>query len=85
VNNILKHANASEINISILIDQKELDVTIEDNGIGFNPEQLKDKTGIGISNILKRIQFLKGTIHWDSQIGKGTTVVINIPFQSNEL
>jgi signal transduction histidine kinase len=82
VNNVMKHANSSELNISILIDSTELDVTIEDNGIGFNPDMLKDKAGIGISNILKRIQFLKGTIHWDSQKGKGTTVVINIPFQS---
>jgi signal transduction histidine kinase len=56
-----------------------VDVTIEVNGRGFNPSQLSEKAGIGISNIQKRVQFLKGEIHWDSQVGKGTTVVINIP------
>lgn len=79
VNNVLKHANASELNISILVDDLMVDVTIEDNGRGFNPSQLSEKAGIGISNIQKRVQFLKGEIHWDSQVGKGTTVVINIP------
>lgn len=79
VNNVLKHANASELNISILVDEHMVDVTIEVNGRGFNPSQLSEKAGIGISNIQKRVQFLKGEIHWDSQVGKGTTVVINIP------
>ena len=79
VNNVLKHANASELNISILVDELMVDVTIEDNGRGFNPSQLSEKAGIGISNIQKRVQFLKGEIHWDSQVGQGTTVVINIP------
>ncbi len=79
VNNVLKHANASELNISILVDENELDVTIEDNGKGFNINNLSEKAGIGISNIQKRIQFLKGDIHWDSIEGRGTTVVMNVP------
>jgi two-component system NarL family sensor kinase len=79
VNNVLKHADASELNISILIDHQELDVTIEDNGKGFDITNLSEKAGIGISNIQKRIQFLKGEIHWDSVAGKGTTVVMNVP------
>ncbi|HPI55031.1 MAG TPA: sensor histidine kinase, partial [Chitinophagaceae bacterium] len=79
VNNVLKHAYASELNISILVNASEVDVTIEDNGVGFDTTKLSDKAGIGISNMQKRIQFLKGDIHWDSQEGKGTTVVLNVP------
>jgi signal transduction histidine kinase len=79
VNNVFKHADASELNITILLDHNELDVTIEDNGKGFKLDDLKDKSGIGVSNIKKRVQFLKGNIHWDSEPGKGTTVVMNIP------
>ncbi len=79
VNNVLKHADASELNISILIDQREVDVTIEDNGKGFDIASLHEKAGIGIENIRKRIQFLKGEIHWDSVPGNGTTVVMNVP------
>lgn len=79
VNNVLKHAQASELNISILVNASEVDVTIEDNGVGFDATKLSDKAGIGISNMQKRIQFLKGDIHWDSQVGKGTTVVLNVP------
>jgi two-component system NarL family sensor kinase len=79
VNNVLKHANASELNISILADSNVIDVTIEDNGSGFDITKLSEKAGIGISNMQKRIKFLKGEIHWDSMLGKGTTVIINVP------
>lgn len=83
VNNVLKHANASELNISILVNKIEIDVTIEDNGKGFNINTLSEKAGIGIENMQKRILFLKGDIHWDSAIGKGTTVVMNVPMDKS--
>ena len=83
VNNVLKHANASELNISILVNKIEIDVTIEDNGKGFDINSLSEKAGIGIENMQKRILFLKGDIHWDSAIGKGTTVVMNVPMDKS--
>ncbi len=82
VNNTLKHANASELNISILINEKEIDVTLEDNGKGFDINNLNEKSGMGIENVQKRVHFLKGEIHWDSHPGNGTTVVINIPISN---
>lgn len=85
VNNTLKHANASELNISILINKNEIDITIEDNGKGFDIENLSEKAGLGIDNIQKRIQFLKGDVHWDSSPGNGTTIVMNIPTQEKTI
>ena len=80
INNIIKHANANEVNIQMLIRQKnKLSISIEDNGKGFNTGNAVTFEGIGLKNIYSRIAFLKGTVNIDSQIGKGTAVYIEVP------
>ena len=75
--NIIKHAKANFVSVSILIDE-EINMLIEDNGIGFNTN-IKTN-GIGLQNIKDRIQSLNGTLHVDSELNKGTTLNINIPY-----
>jgi signal transduction histidine kinase len=79
VANVFKHANASVLDITLIKDPLCINIVIEDNGKGFELNQAKQKDGIGLKNIESRVNFLKGTIEWDSKIGKGTVVVINIP------
>jgi signal transduction histidine kinase len=79
VNNVIKHAKASKLNIQLCNDEDGISITIEDDGRGFNTAGLKQDTGIGIKNIQSRIAFLKGTVDFDSAEGKGTLVAIHIP------
>lgn len=79
VSNTVKHAQATEIGIQLLKHDKYLNLIIEDNGRGFDTSKINDFNGIGLKNMLSRIQFLNGTIHFDSYPGKGTTVSIDIP------
>ena len=80
VNNIIKHANANHITIQLLKYDNELTLMIEDNGQGFDVQQtLNSDRGIGLKNIISRIEFLKGQTHFDSTVSKGTTVSIEIP------
>jgi len=79
VNNVIKHAKASELDISILRSNDGIDVMIEDNGLGFDIFNLPINHGIGLENIRSRIKFLKGTVEWNSGVGKGTLVSIFIP------
>lgn len=80
VNNVIKHAQATRLDISIgQEDNGEIDVMIEDNGIGFNVQEALKKEGIGLQNIKSRIEFLKGTVQWDSNANNGTLVAIHIP------
>ncbi len=81
VNNVIKHAQASNLDISIIKSADGIDVMIEDNGIGFNINQLSQNTGIGLSNIQSRIQYLEGTVEWNSSENNGTLVAIFIPFK----
>ncbi len=78
VNNVIKHANAQKLDIQIHKDEDGISVTIEDDGKGFDPRNLK-KTGIGLKNIYSRVQLQNGTVDIDSQPGKGTLVAIHMP------
>ena len=77
VNNIIKHSKATTVNIQIIRHEQELTVMIEDNGVGFNTHNISP--GIGLQNIKSRIEFLNGSLNFDSHPGKGTTVSIEIP------
>lgn len=81
VNNIIKHAQASEVSIQFIKHEKELTILIEDNGKGFDVNKKLNETdgGIGLKNIQSRIDFLNGEVIFDSYLNKGTTVTIEIP------
>lgn len=79
VNNIIKHAKASQISMQLIRHETELNVMIEDNGIGFDTNKLDTFDGIGLKGIQTRIEFLNGSVHFDSSIGRGTTVIIDVP------
>ena len=73
INNMLKHAKATEISIQLRITGSIVALTIKDNGIGFDTSQ--QPKGLGIKNIELRTQILKGHSKFKSQPGKGTTFI----------
>ncbi len=79
VNNTIKHAGASTLDISLIRDKDGISGTIEDNGKGFDASDPEKMKGIGIKNISSRIEYLKGTIDIDSAPGRGTVVALHIP------
>lgn len=79
VNNVIKHANANQLDISLIKDKDGISCTIEDNGIGFNSAAAFLNEGIGIKNIKARITHLQGSVEWDSSTNKGTLVAIHVP------
>ncbi|WP_340157371.1 sensor histidine kinase [uncultured Maribacter sp.] len=80
VANTIKHAEATKLNIQISQYEDNLNIIIEDNGKGFDRSNLdKSKTGMGLTNIEKRIEHLEGNFTIDSVLGKGTSIIIDIP------
>jgi signal transduction histidine kinase len=75
--NIIKHAEATEATIQFSEDENILNIMAEDNGKGFNVSEVT--FGLGLTNIEKRIENIKGNIVFDSTPGNGTTVILNIP------
>ena len=79
VNNVIKHADASMLDISLIKDVEGIAVTIDDNGRGFDSSLPGKIDGIGLKNIKTRIEYLKGTLEIDAAPNKGTLVVIHVP------
>ncbi len=79
VSNIIKHAKANHVSIQLIRDEKEISMMIEDNGVGFDTNKINDFDGIGLKNIQSRIEFLNGRVDFDSQVGRGTIVNIEVP------
>lgn len=79
--NIIKHARATQIIIELICAEKMIYLTVEDNGEGFNVNE-KQENRFGLNNIEARLAVLGGTMSIDSQQGKGTTVMINIPIST---
>lgn len=83
INNIVKHAAASKVTLQLIRYPDHINLSAEDNGKGFDYEnELQVKKGIGLGNILSRVNYLKGTMHVDAQPGRGTMVIIDIPYVS---
>jgi len=82
INNTLKHAKASTIDIDIDIDNNDLLINYADNGIGFNVKKaLTIPSGLGFSNIVNRIEILNGKFDINSHPNKGSVFKINIPIK----
>lgn len=77
VTNSLKYAQAKEILIQLVYDKNNINLTVEDDGIGFIIEQ--NHSGIGMKTIESRIKFLKGEVEIDSKIDHGTSFFIHFP------
>ncbi|MFY0686007.1 MAG: sensor histidine kinase [Cyclobacteriaceae bacterium] len=77
INNTLKHARAKEIRLEITGIDDNINIIYEDNGSGFNIKEVKK--GMGLKNILSRIDSLDGQITFDNNPGKNMTAIIEIP------
>jgi len=82
VNNTIKHAGATTLDISLIKDKDGISGTIEDNGKGFDTTDKEKFEGIGLKNITTRIEYLKGTVDFDSAPGRGTVVALHVPLHS---
>ena len=77
LNNALKHAQATEVVVQLVQQDDELDIVVEDNGLGFDTRNLK--AGSGLANIQSRLHYLGGSIEIESALGKGTSFNITCP------
>lgn len=79
VSNSIKHSGAEEITVQLSSHEKQIQITVEDNGTGFNPNDIKSK-GIGFKNIASRIDYLNATKDLVSN-AKGTSYTIEIDIE----
>lgn len=78
VNNIIKHSKATTAEIKLAVSKKMLNITVKDNGIGFDAK--RKSTGIGLSNITSRAELHNGKVDVVSSPGNGCTLKVSLPF-----
>ncbi|QNA46391.1 tetratricopeptide repeat-containing sensor histidine kinase [Lacibacter sediminis] len=78
VNNVMKHAAAKQVVVQLNKLNGQLTITVEDDGKGFDTAILRQSSGMGWSNILNRVEFMKGIMDVQSEPGKGTSVHIEL-------
>ncbi len=83
LNNIMKHADAKNVIVQLVKDETRLHITVEDDGKGFDTNNLKNVQGVGWLSIRSRVDYFNGTIDINSAAQKGTSV--NIEFQNAQL
>ncbi len=83
--NVAKHANAKKVVVSVKKIEENIEIRVEDDGIGFDPSQVCRPTGkkscLGLFSIKQRIEYLGGTLSTDSTPGRGTRVTLSVPLR----
>lgn len=81
LNNALKYADASNIILDLQFEKDKIRFSVEDNGKGFTPQDKRktDGSGRGMTNIRERVSLLNGNLIFNSIIGEGTTITVEIP------
>ena len=84
VNNVLKHASAKNLVIELIADREGhvIDLTISDDGNGFEPDKVRSKKGVGLSNIASRAQLFNGSVNIVTALGQGCKLKINVPISN---
>ncbi len=80
LNNIIKHAQATEIDIRLTYSELHLQLQIKDNGIGFTIDEKGGQHGMGLKNMQKRAAIIGGEVYIESTPGAGTSITIFIPY-----
>ena len=83
INNIIKHAYATEAIIQFNREGNRLSITIEDNGRGFNTQEAEEKATMGMTTVKSRVDYLNGKLTIDSRKDIGTTVMIDLLLNEN--
>jgi len=85
MNNISKHSHADHVNVSLRQSEKEIALIVEDNGVGFDLDEIHEKEifekGFGLKNIKERTELFGGTLTVISASNKGTVIRASWPIE----
>jgi len=82
LNNVKRHSKATKVKVRLAEKKDKLELTIKDNGEGINEEKMHDSKSYGLMGMKERTEFLGGELNIKGVPGKGTTVIVIIPFKN---
>jgi PAS domain S-box-containing protein len=81
LNNIAKYSCARCVTVSLSANETALHLTVSDDGVGFDPVEVRGKAGLGLSSIRERVRLVYGTYRITSNPEKGTTIEVTVPLK----
>ena len=85
LNNVMKHAEASRVDVIIEQRNQNTLLIIEDNGKGFDPqEEMSSDKGLGLIGMRERASLMGGALEIESATGEGTTIFVRVPVRSGK-
>lgn len=82
--NVARHASATEVSVSMARDDEEFTMSVRDNGIGFDPQVVREGAGFGLMGMRERALMLGGISSIESKPHKGTRVSVRIPLRTSD-
>lgn len=83
LHNVLQHAHASHVQVNLDLSSATIGIIVEDDGSGFDLDEAvagaKERKTLGITTLQQRVDMLGGTIDFESSLGRGTKVTVEIP------
>ena len=79
LSNIVRHAQASEVEVVLAQEAGHIALRISDNGVGMRPGDHGKRCAFGLKSIRERVQAMGGEMQIDSQPGQGTALAIRVP------
>jgi PAS domain S-box-containing protein len=79
LNNVIRHAQATQVRVDVFLDNDRIVMTIADNGIGLYPECRRKANSFGLVGIQERIHALGGELEIDTDRQKGTMLIVSLP------
>lgn len=79
IHNVIKHANAKEVSVQLLKRVDSINLTVIDDGVGFENSSELPESGMGLKSVASRVNELNGAFDIDTGRGSGTTINIDIP------
>ncbi|GEM_PF-3492735 len=81
--NIARHAKATNVSVKLIDKQNTLILTIKDDGVGINLQELKHTKTMGIVGMRERAVMIGGVFSVESSLGKGTVITVTVPLNTN--
>ena len=77
--NMAKHSGAENVSVRLGFTKEAVVLTIQDDGVGFDPKSVKGHGGIGLISMKERAHLVKGKLNITAQLGQGTQVSLEVP------
>jgi PAS domain S-box-containing protein len=84
LHNSAKHSGVQSFEVELWETPDEIHLAVRDSGVGFDPDAIKARQGLGLISMEERLKLLNGTLSIESQLQRGTTIHARIPFSARK-